>query len=60
MGERRAIKSLVRLGDSRKGAAPMTGWTTEELTGIEGADELEIASLRSDGMLGSSRTIWVV
>jgi hypothetical protein len=38
----------------------MTGWTREELAKIEGADELEIASLRSDGTLGSPRTIWVV
>ena len=38
----------------------MTGWTADELEQIETADELEIASLRSDGTLGSERTIWVV
>ena len=38
----------------------MNGWTTEELDKIEAADELEIASLRSDGTLGGPRTIWVV
>ena len=38
----------------------MTGWTADELEKIETADELEIASLRSDGTLGSKRTIWVV
>jgi hypothetical protein len=38
----------------------MTGWTADELEKIETADELEIASLRSDGTLGSRRTIWVV
>jgi hypothetical protein len=38
----------------------MTGWTADELERIEAADELEIASLRSDGTLGSRRTIWVV
>jgi hypothetical protein len=38
----------------------MTGWTADELDKIETADELEIASLRSDGTLGSKRTIWVV
>jgi hypothetical protein len=38
----------------------MTGWTTEELSKIESADELEVASLRADGTLGSPRTIWVV
>jgi len=38
----------------------MTGWATEELDNIEAADELEVASLRSDGTLGSPRTIWVI
>src|SRR5438105_10997578 len=38
----------------------MTAWTGEELGKIEAADELEVASLRRDGRLGSSRTIWVV
>ena len=38
----------------------MTGWTADELEKIATTDELEIASLRSDGTLGSKRTIWVV
>jgi len=38
----------------------MTAWTSEELTRIGTAEELEIAFLRGDGMLGSPRTIWVV
>jgi hypothetical protein len=38
----------------------MTTWTSDELTRIEAADELEIASVRSDGTLRSPRTIWVV
>jgi hypothetical protein len=38
----------------------MTGWTSKELTRIDAADELEIASVRGDGTLGSPRTIWVV
>jgi hypothetical protein len=38
----------------------MTRWTADELEKIETADELEIASLRSGGTLGSRRTIWVV
>jgi hypothetical protein len=38
----------------------MTGWTSDELTKIEAADELEIASLRRDGTLRHARTIWVV
>ncbi|MDP9234703.1 MAG: DUF2255 family protein [Actinomycetota bacterium] len=37
----------------------MTAWTADELDRIEAADELEIASLRRDGTLGSHRTIWV-
>jgi hypothetical protein len=38
----------------------MTGWRADELEKIDSADELEIASLRSDGTLGRERTIWVV
>jgi hypothetical protein len=38
----------------------MTTWTNDELAKIEAADELEIASLRPDGTLRSTRTIWVV
>jgi len=38
----------------------MTGWRADELERIEAADELEIASLRSDGTLSGRRTIWVV
>jgi hypothetical protein len=38
----------------------MTTWTNDELTKIETADELEIASLRRDGTLRNPRTIWVV
>ena len=40
--------------------APMTEWTNEELTKIEAADELEIASLRRDGTRRGPLTIWVV
>ncbi len=38
----------------------MTGWTSDELTKIEAADELEIASIRRDGTLRNPVTIWVV
>jgi hypothetical protein len=38
----------------------MPTWTSEELTRIETATELEIASRRRDGTLGKPRTIWVV
>src|SRR5512144_2083106 len=42
------------------GGTLMTGWTSEELNKIGTAEELEIASLRGDGTLRKSRTIWVV
>jgi hypothetical protein len=38
----------------------MTTWTSDELTKIGTAEELEIASLRQDDSLRKSRTIWVV
>ena len=38
----------------------MTAWTSEELSTIEAADELEIESLRGDGRLRGPTTIWVV
>jgi hypothetical protein len=38
----------------------MSAWTTDELEGIAASDELEIASLRSDGTLRNPTTIWVV
>jgi len=41
-------------------ANPIQTWTSAELDQVGTADELEIASLRRDGSLRSSRTIWVV
>ena len=38
----------------------MTAWTSEELNKIGTAEELEIASFRSDGTLRNPVTIWVV
>jgi hypothetical protein len=38
----------------------MTAWTSADLTTIAAADELEVASLRQDGILGKPVTIWVV
>jgi hypothetical protein len=38
----------------------MTPWTSDELSTIEAADELEIASQRRDGTLRDPVTIWVV
>ena len=38
----------------------MTGWTSDELTEIEAADELEIESIRRDSTLRDPTTIWVV
>jgi hypothetical protein len=38
----------------------MTTWTSDELTKIGTAEELQIASLRADGTLRNPVTIWVV
>jgi hypothetical protein len=38
----------------------MTAWTSDELTTIGAADELELTSLRRDGTLRKPVTIWVV
>src|SRR5690348_17398391 len=38
----------------------MTMWTSDELTRIGSAEELEIAPRRGDGSLARPRTIWVV
>ena len=38
----------------------MSTWTNDELNKIGKADELQIASLREDGTLRKSVTIWVV
>lgn len=38
----------------------MTKWTSDELTRIGKAEELQIASLRGDGTLRNPVTIWVV
>lgn len=38
----------------------MTGWTSDELNKIGNAEEMQIASLRSDGTLRKPVTIWVI
>jgi hypothetical protein len=38
----------------------MSKWTTEELSKIETAEELNIASMQRDGTLRKPLTIWVV
>ena len=38
----------------------MTTWTNDELSKVGEAEEVQIASTRRDGTLGSPRTIWVV
>ncbi len=38
----------------------MNSWTSDELKRIENAEELQVASLRSDSTLGNRVTIWVV
>jgi hypothetical protein len=38
----------------------MDTWTSDELRKIAAAEELELASVRRDGTLGNTVTIWVV
>ena len=38
----------------------MTAWRSDELSRIEGTDELDLASVRRDGTLRNPVTIWVV
>jgi len=38
----------------------MTRWTSDELTRIGTATELQLVSRRRDGTMGNPRTIWVV
>ena len=38
----------------------MTAWSSDELTRINGSDELQIAALRPNGTLRNPVTIWVV
>jgi hypothetical protein len=38
----------------------MTAWRNDELSSIERAEELELASVRRDGTLRNPVTIWVV
>ena len=38
----------------------MTAWTSDELSSVGKADELDIASVRRDGTLRNPVTIWVV
>ncbi len=38
----------------------MMAWTNDELTRIGGAEELQLASVRPDGMLRPYVTMWVV
>ncbi|MER6562668.1 DUF2255 family protein [Streptomyces sp. NPDC001027] len=38
----------------------MTGWSSQELSRVENADELEIVPLRADGTHRSPTPIWVV
>ena len=38
----------------------MTTWTSDKLSKIEAADELQLAALRPDGTLRNAVTIWVI
>src|SRR6187402_3301122 len=57
VGRARRRRRVPRRTD---GASPMSGWTADELARIGGADELRIASRRSDGSLRPFITIWAV
>ena len=46
--------------EKEKGDVPMTTWTSDDLTKIGTAEELEIAPRRPDGTLHNLVTIWVV
>jgi hypothetical protein len=48
------------LEQHHKGGKRMTTWTSDELSKIGTAEELELASLRRDGTLRKPVTIWVV
>jgi hypothetical protein len=43
-----------------KRGIPMIAWTSDELNKVGTAEELQIASLRSDGTLRNPVTIWVI
>jgi len=49
---------MTSTSETSETAAP--AWTSQELDSIGHAEELQIASLRRGGELGSRRTIWVV
>src|SRR2546426_12565468 len=57
---RTPLGEVAAAGGMGLNEAPMTEWTNEELTKIEAADELEIASLRRAGTRRSPPTVWVV
>src|SRR5882672_6974074 len=42
------------------GVAPMTQWTSDQLDKTGNAEEVQIASVRRDGTLGKSVTVWAV
>jgi hypothetical protein len=48
------------VGHTHEGDAPVTTWTSDELTRIGTAEELRLASRRRDGTLRTPVTIWVV
>jgi len=50
----------VNTGDVFGVAPVMTAWTSDELTRVGGAEELQVSSRRPDGSLRPYVTIWVV
>ena len=56
MDERRAIKSLLRIGIG----LTMSSWTQNQLDRIDAAHELTLSSARGDGTLRPPVAMWVV
>jgi hypothetical protein len=60
-GWKKSVTNHTRLDlGLNNGDTPMTTWMKDELNKIGAAEELQIASLRHDGTLRKSVTVWVV
>jgi hypothetical protein len=59
MDERRAIKSLIRVGSLWEEASMIT-WTAQELDQVGQAEELQLATGRHQGGVSRYVTMWVV
>ena len=57
MDERRAIKTLIRIGTRE---TRMSKWTGDQLDKVGKAEEVQVASVRRNGAFGKPVTVWVV